>query len=127
MRIAAAAVLVLVLALPALGAAPRRASLKLESIAPLIVRGKQFGPQEPVILTYLAGDLTRRVIGVRAKRNGNFRAAFALRLDRCAAFTVRAAGVRGSRAVLQVDPSCTNGKGPPKKRALAITTEQAID
>lgn len=126
MRTAAAAVLVLVLALPALGASPRRASLKLESIAPLVVGGTQFGVHEPVTLTYLAGDLTRRVIGVRAKRNGSFRAPFALRLDRCAVFTIRASGSRGSRAVLQVDPSCKNGKGPPKKRALA-STDQAID
>ena len=122
----AAAVLVLVLALPALGASPRRASLKIESIAPLVVTGTHFGAREPVILSFLAANLTRRAIGVRAKRNGSFRASFGLRLDRCAAFTVRAAGIRGSRAVLQVDPACKKGKGPPK-RGLAITLDQGID
>lgn len=116
MRIAAAAVLTLVLALPALGApSPRRASLTLESLAPLVVSGKHFGAREPVIMTYLAADLTRRVVGVRSNRNGSFRASFALRLDRCAVFTVRAAGLRGSRAVLQVEPACRKAKRPPKR------------
>jgi hypothetical protein len=52
---------------------------------------------------------------VRARKDGAFRATFALRLDRCAAFTVRAAGVRGTRAVLQVEPACKKDKGPPKR------------
>lgn len=120
MRFAAAAVLTLVLALPAQGApAPRRAALKLESIAPLVVTGKHFGSREPVLLTYVASDKTRTVVGVRAKRDGSFRATFALRLDRCAAFIVRAAGIRGTRAVLQVEPACESRKGPPE-RAPAI-------
>ena len=122
MRVAVAAVLMLVLAIPAQGASsPRRASLKLGSIAPLVVSGKQFGAREPVVVTYVAADLTTRRVGVRATRDGNFAATFELRLDRCAAFTVRAAGARGSRAVLQVEPACTQkkGKGPPK-RAPAI-------
>ena len=71
-----------------------------------MVSGKRFGAQEPVLLTYLAADGTNRVVAVRSKRNGSFKARFDLRLDRCAVFTVRAAGVRGSRAVLQVDPGC---------------------
>jgi hypothetical protein len=123
MRVVAAAVLTLVLAAPAPGApSPRRASLKLESLAPLVVSGKQFGAREPVLLTYLAADETRRV-GVRAKLDGAFRASFDLRLDRCAMFTVRAAGLRGSRAVLQVEPACKKDKSPPK-RALAIVLEE---
>jgi hypothetical protein len=105
MRTAAAAVLVLILALPAV-AAPKRAALKLESLAPLVVTGKQFGKQEPVILTYLASDLTRRVRAVRSTRAGSFRRAFGLRVGRCESFTVRALGLHGSRAVLQVDPRC---------------------
>jgi hypothetical protein len=120
MRVAAVAVLMLVLAVPAPGASqPRRAALKLGSLAPLVVRGNQFGAREPVLVTYLAADQTRRVVGVRSKRDGSFEAEFGLRLDRCAVFTVRAAGLRGSRAVLQVEPACKNGKGPPK-RAPAI-------
>jgi hypothetical protein len=122
MRVAAAAVMMmLVLAIPAQGAStPRRASLKLSSVAPLTIGGKQFGAREPVIVTYVAADQTTRRVGVRAKRDGSFEASFDLQLDRCAAFTVRAAGARGSRAVLQVDPACKQkGKGPPK-RAPAI-------
>lgn len=115
MRFAAAAVLTFVLVLPAHAApAPRRASLKLESVAPLVVTGKNFGSREPVLLSYTAAEGARTVVGVRAKRNGTFRATFALRLDRCAVFTVRAAGVRGTRAVLQVEPACKS-KGPPKR------------
>ena len=122
MRVAASAVLMmLVLAIPAQGAStPRRASLKLSSVAPLTIGGKQFGAREPVVVTYVAADETTRRVGVRAKRDGSFQTSFDLRLDRCAAFTVRAAGARGSRAVLQVDPACKQkGKGPPK-RAPAI-------
>lgn len=124
MRIAAAAVLVLVLALPAAAASPRRAALELESLAPLVVRGKHFGARELVILTYLGTDLRRRVTGIRSTRNGRFRHSFELRLGRCAAFTVRAVGLRGSRAVLQVDPMCKRRKGSPQQ-ALALTRDQA--
>jgi hypothetical protein len=124
MRVAVAAMLTLLLAAPAPGApSPRRASLELESLAPLVVDGKQFGSREVVLVTYLAADQTRRVVGVRAKRDGGFRVSFDLRLDRCAVFTVRAAGLRGSRAVLQVEPACKKDKGPPK-RALAIVLEE---
>ena len=122
MRVAVAAVLMLIIAIPAQGASsPRRASLTLGSVAPLVIGGKQFGAREPVVVTYVAAadELTRRV-GVRARRDGSFQASFDLRLDRCTAFTVRAAGARGSRAVLQVEPACKEKtKGPPK-RALAI-------
>lgn len=121
MRIAAAVALTLILALPAVSApTPRRATLTLESAAPLVVTGKHFGAREPVVLTYLATDSARRVIGVRASRGGSFRAAFTIRVDRCAGFTVRAVGLRGSRAVLQVEPACEKRKGPPK-RAIAGT------
>ena len=120
MRVAVTVVLMLALGLPA-SAAPgvKRPSLGLASTAPLVVGGSGFGSREPVLLTYTADDLGRRVLGVRASRDGSFRARFELRLDRCAAFTVRAAGVRGSRAVLQVDPACDvtekKPKGPPKR------------
>ena len=117
MRLAVTVVSMLVLALPA-PAAPglSRASLKLASTTPLVVVGNGFGAREPVLLTYTGADLTRRVVGVKAARNGSFRAAFELRLDRCATFTVRAAGARGSRAVLQVVPACEQkSKGPPKQ------------
>ncbi len=117
MRVAAAAVLMLVLAVPATGAqSPRRASLKLESLTPLLIDGRHFAAREPVLITYLAAGEEKRVVGVRAKRNGRFRVSFDLRLDRCEPFTVRAAGLRGSRAVLQVEPSCgRDDRGPPKR------------
>lgn len=124
MRSVAAAVATLVLALPALGApAPRRAALKLESLVPLTVSGRHFGAREPVLLTYLAADRPRRVVGVRAQRNGSFTSSFGVRLGRCQAFTVRADGLRGTRAVLQVEPACTNGKGRPR-RALALAADR---
>jgi hypothetical protein len=114
------AVLMLVLAVPAQGASQRRASLKLESLAPLVVRGTQFGFRESVAVTYLGSDQFPRTVSARSNRDGRFEASFDIRLDRCAAFTVRAAGTRGSRAVLQVEPACKQkGKGPPK-RAPAI-------
>ena len=117
MRVAVA-VLMLVLAVPAEGASQRRASLKLESLDPLVVRGTQFGAREPVVVTYLEPDQATRTVGVRSNRNGRFEAAFDFRLDRCAAFTVRAAGMRGSRAVLQVEPACKQRDKGPRKRAL---------
>ncbi len=120
MRVAVAAVLMLILAVPAQGAPQRRASLKLESLAPLVVRGTQFGYREPVVVTYLGPDRSTLAVGARSNRDGRFEASFDLRLERCTAFTIRAAGARGSRAVLQVEPACKRkGKGPPK-RALAI-------
>ena len=120
MRVAVA-VLMLVLAVPAQGASsPRRAALRLDSLAPLVVRGTQFGYREPVVVTYLGPDQTALSARVRSDRNGRFEASFDVRLDRCVAFIVRAAGIRGSRAVLQVEPACKQkAKGPPK-RAPAI-------
>jgi hypothetical protein len=123
MRAAAAAVLVLVLALPAAAASPRRAALELESLAPLVIRGKHFGAREAIILTYAGTGTKRRATGIRSTRRGSFRHVFDVRLGPCAAFTVRAAGFRGSRAVLQVDPGCKKREGPPK-RALAVTLAQ---
>jgi len=114
----AVAVLMLVLAVPAQGASKRRASLKLERVAPLVVRGTQFGAHEAVLVMYVGPDQASRSVGVRSNRNGRFEASFELRLDRCAAFTVRAAGMRGSRAVLQVEPACKQRDKGPRKRAL---------
>jgi hypothetical protein len=110
MRAAAAAVLVLVLALPAGAAQPRRATLKLGGVAPLVVEGRSFGARERVVLTATALG-AQRMLAIIARRNGSFRARFDLRLDRCSPLTVRAVGTRGSRAILQVEPGCK-----PKKR-----------
>ena len=122
MRAAAAAVLVLVLALPAGAAQPRRATLKLVGLQPLVVKGMSFGKRERVGLTASAPG-AQRILGVAADRSGAFTARFNLRLGRCDSVTVRAVGTRGSRAILQVEPACRknekgNGEGPAE-RALA--------
>lgn len=109
MRAAAAAVLVLVLALPAAAAQPRRATLKLASLAPLVVAGAGFGRSERVVLTASAPN-AQRTLALVSRRNGSFTARFRLRLGRCAPLTVRAVGSRGSRAILQVEPGCRQGK-----------------
>jgi hypothetical protein len=115
LRATAAAVLALVLALPAVAAPPRRAALQLESLAPLAISGRNFGAREPVILHYVAADLSRRVAGVRSTRKGSFRYDFGLDVGRCEAFTIRAVGLRGSRAVLQVSPMCKKRGGQQKQ------------
>ena len=105
MRAAAAAVLMLVLALPAAAAQPKRATLKLAGLAPLVVQGRGFGKGERVVLTAAAPNL-QRTLGVVARRNGSFTARFGVRLGRCTPLTVRAVGVLGSRAILQLEPGC---------------------
>ena len=121
MRIAAIAVLTLLLAVPAGGSTTQgRASLTLNSLTPLVVGGTHFGARELVLVTYLGPNKARRVLGVRAKRNGDFSVSFDVRLDNCSIFTVRAAGLRGSRAVLQVDPGCEQKRKGPPKRAPAL-------
>ena len=113
MRAAAAVgfLLVLVLALPAFGAQPRRASLQLVSTEPVVVLGRGFTSREPVFLTATAGTI-RRIVPVIARRNGTFKARFRLRLGSCAPVTVLAVGTRGSRAILQYEPDCRRPRGP---------------
>ncbi len=105
MRAAAAAVLVLLLALPAGAAQPRRATLKLKALAPLVVEGRSFAARERVALWASASNAQRTRLAV-ASRNGAFTVRFDLRLGRCTALTVRAVGTRGSRSILQVEPGC---------------------
>ena len=105
MRAAAAAVLVLVLALPAWGAEPRRATLQLRDLTPLVVEGRGFRSRERVVLT-ASLPTARRTLTIVARRDGRFRGGFRLRPGRCVEFTVRAVGAAGSRAILQVDPDC---------------------
>jgi hypothetical protein len=115
LRTAAAVVLALVLTVPAWGASPRRPSLELRSIDPVVVTGRGFASGEPVLLTARAGN-TGRAVPVVAKRDGTFKARFRLNLGPCARLTVRAVGTRGSRAILKVDPDCPklprNERGP---------------
>jgi hypothetical protein len=102
--------LVLVLALPAFGAQPRRASLELRATDPVVVLGRGFAPREPVLLTATAGSI-QRIVPLIARPNGTFKARFRLRLGRCARVTVLAVGTRGSRAILQFDPGCRRPRG----------------
>jgi hypothetical protein len=113
MRAAAAVglVFVLVLALPAFGAQPKRATLELRSTNPVVVDGRGFAPGEPVLLTATAGSV-QRIVPLIARRNGTFKARFRLRLGRCTPMTVLAVGTRGSRAILRVDPGCRKPRGP---------------
>jgi hypothetical protein len=113
MRAAAAVgfLFVLVLALPAFGAQPRRASLELRSTDPVVVLGRGFARREPILLTATAGHI-QRIVPVIARRNGTFKARFRLRLGRCAPVTILAVGTRGSRAILQFEPACQEPRGP---------------
>ena len=112
---AAAVVLVLVLAVPSWGAQPPRASLKLVSVAPLVVGGTGFGPGEHVtVIASVPGN--QQIIEVDARRNGRFAARFALRLERCSMLTVRAIGGLGSRAILQVKPDCRRDRTKTPRR-----------
>lgn len=104
MRVAAAALLALVLALPAWGAEPRP-TLKLKDLSPLTVEGRGFGPRERVVLSASALG-AQRARTARATRDGRFVVRFTLRLGRCAELTVRARGSLGHRAILQVEPDC---------------------
>ena len=120
MRAAAAAILMLVLALPATAAQQKRATLKLAGLAPLVVQGRGFGKGERVVLTAAAPNL-QRTVGVVARRNGSFTARFGVRLGRCTPLTVRAVGMLGSRAILQLEPGCkkSGDGGPAASRAPA--------
>jgi len=101
-----------VLALPAAAAPPRRATLTLVDRTPLVVEGRAFGKRERVVLTATAPN-AQQMLGVVARTNGTFTARFDLRLGRCTTLTVRAVGVRGSRAILQVEPGCDKKRRGP--------------
>jgi hypothetical protein len=100
---AAAFLLVLLLALPAWGAPPPRATLLLQARAPLVVHGRSFGDREHIALTAVTAE-AQHLVTVRANRNGGFLARFPLWLDPCEQVTVRAVGTGGNRAILQVQP-----------------------
>jgi hypothetical protein len=99
----------LAVALPTATAPARaRASLTLESLAPLTVRGHHFHRRERVrvVMHPLGGDsVVRRV---RASRAGKLSATFASApAGPCPHFTVVATGRKGSRATLHMmQPDC---------------------
>lgn len=104
MRLVVVTGVALALALPGWAAPPRRATLELKSVAPLVVRGAGFGRSERVaVVANVRGG--QQIVSVTA-RQGRFTASFTLGVDRCKALTVRAIGSLGSRAILQRDAAC---------------------
>jgi hypothetical protein len=79
-----------------------KAKLTLVQDRPLVVRGSRFVPRERVRV-FVVGGVSKRVT---ATRSGAFAARFPnAYLDRCAGYTIRAEGSRGSRAVLKSPPT----------------------
>jgi hypothetical protein len=113
------AISILALALPAWGANPRPATLKLNSVAPLVVKGSGFRPREAVLLTATLGN-RRRFAGPIARADGTFVARFNVRITSCTNLTVRAIGGRGSRATLKARPACE----PATPKPPATQTER---
>jgi hypothetical protein len=111
---------ILTLALPAWGAKPRTPALKLESAAPLVVKGSGFKPREAVLLTATIGN-RRRFAGPIARPNGTFVARFNVRITSCTTLTVRAIGGRGSRATLRAKPGCDPETPKPAKQPATQT------
>jgi hypothetical protein len=98
------AIIVLALALTGTGMASTAPSLRLVTMKPLVVSGRDFKPQERVLVKLNAG----RTGGVRhavASSTGAFRASFGpVTLGRCGGFAVRAIGSGGSVASLKRAP-----------------------
>jgi hypothetical protein len=104
MRLALVLALFLVL-LPAAGASTRTARITVPSRSPVAVRGTGFHASERVAVTVSAKTTRRQT--VTASRLGNFRATFrSFSIGYCEAYSARASGNRGSRAVLKVIPEC---------------------
>lgn len=118
MRIVATVGFALALALPGWASPPRRATLKLQSVEPLVVRGVGFGRAERVaVVARYPG--AQQIVTLTARHNGQFIATFTLEVTQCTPLTIRAIGARGSRAVLQREPGCTRNdedKGNRGKR-----------
>jgi hypothetical protein len=99
-----AAIAVLALALAGTGTAATGASLRLATMKPLVVDGRQFKPQERVLLKLTAGR-TGIVRHALASSTGTFRASFGpVTLGSCSGFAVRAIGSGGSVALLKRTP-----------------------
>jgi hypothetical protein len=111
MRVVVTVGVALALALPGTAATPRRATLKLESVSPLVVRGLGFGRSERVAIVANQPGM-QQIVSITARR-GRFTATFTQTFDRCAALTVRAIGAQGSRAILQLKPGCERPRDEP--------------
>jgi hypothetical protein len=99
------------LMLPAAGASTRAARITVPLRSPVTVRGTGFHASERVTITVSAKSTHAKT--VTANRLGNFRATFrGFPIGYCEAYSVRARGNRGSRALLKVIPECAP-QGPP--------------
>jgi hypothetical protein len=114
MRVIAVVGVALTLALPGAAAPPRRATLKLDSVSPLVVRGVGFGRAEQVAVVANQPG-TQQIVNLTA-RQGRFTATFTQTFDRCTALTVRAIGSLGSRAILRLERVCDRPKDKPPAR-----------
>jgi hypothetical protein len=115
MRIVASVGVALALALPGWASPPRRATLNLQSVEPLVVRGEGFGRAERVtVVARYPG--AQQIVNLAARQNGRFTAAFTLVVTECAPLTVRAIGAKGSRAILQREPVCARPNDNPKRK-----------
>jgi hypothetical protein len=103
-RLLVVAVLVLAAAVPAAAAPGQgRPLLRLAELNPFVVRGVGFQPGERVRVALSARATTIRTVA--ASDDGRFTASFGdVRLGRCSAWAVSAAGSRGSRALLKLPP-----------------------
>jgi hypothetical protein len=92
--------------------ATARARLSLKALDPPTVEGRGFAPRERVRLALQGLRGGTRVRHRRASADGTFRVAFArARAGRCDAFSVRARGQAGSRAMVRRFqlPGCSTG------------------
>jgi hypothetical protein len=89
-------------------------SLRLVSLKPFAVGGRHFKAHERVIVT-LTVQRTRTVRRATATATGTFRVSFGdVALGRCGSYTVRAAGLKGSVAILKRPPlpACIPARAP---------------
>ena len=112
--LAVASAVALMAALPAAAAPSGQARLRLLQRQPIVLAGTSFLPRERVRVS-LTVDGATRARAVVASARGSFTVTFASGpADRCAALVVRAAGTRGSRALLKVpQPACPPSLATP--------------
>ena len=89
-------------------------SLRLVSVKPFVVGGRHFESRERVVVT-LTVQRNRIVRRTTATTTGTFRVSFGdVSLGRCGSYTVRAAGLQGSVAILKRPPlpGCIPARAP---------------
>jgi hypothetical protein len=90
-------------AVPSLAGGASRATVRIVTRSPLVVRGTGFKHHERVRVTATPGGL-RRVV---SSATGTFRATFTTPVDRCVGLSVAAMGAGGDHAALKLpQPAC---------------------